>query len=69
MIHAAQHRALQSVDKELTALYWSIGQRIVASQEVHSWGKSVVAQISEELKKGFVDSKGFSVQPLEYANV
>ncbi|SFR49183.1 Predicted nuclease of restriction endonuclease-like (RecB) superfamily, DUF1016 family [Thiomicrospira sp. ALE5] len=64
VIRAAQHRALQSVNKELTALYWTIGQRIVASQEIHGWGKSVVAQISDELQKEFVDSKGFSVQNL-----
>ena len=63
-IREAQYRALQSVNKELTALYWTIGQRIVESQEAHSWGKSIVAQLAEELQKEFVGNAGFSERNL-----
>ena len=63
-IREAQHRALQSVNKELTALYWVIGNRIVKSQETHGWGKAIVAQLAEELQKEFVGAKGFSAQNL-----
>jgi predicted nuclease of restriction endonuclease-like (RecB) superfamily len=63
-IREAQHRALQSVNKELTTLYWAIGQRIVDSQETHGWGKSIVAQLAEELQKEFVGNAGFSERNL-----
>lgn len=63
-IREAQHRALQSVNKELTALYWSIGQKIVESQERHGWGKSIVTELSEELQKEFVGAKGYSERNL-----
>jgi predicted nuclease of restriction endonuclease-like (RecB) superfamily len=63
-IREAQHRALQSVNKELTALYWAIGQRIVQNQEAHGWGKFIVAQLAKELQKEFVGNAGFSERNL-----
>lgn len=63
-IRQAQTRALQTVNKELISLYWTIGERIVQNQEIHGWGKSVVTNLSEELKKEFVDAKGFSERNL-----
>ena len=41
-IRNAQYHALQSVNKELILLYWSIGQSIVVKQEQFGWGKSTV---------------------------
>lgn len=63
-IRQAQTRALQTVNKELISLYWTIGQRIVQNQQAHGWGKSIVKNLSEELQKEFVDARGFSVQNL-----
>lgn len=63
-IRQAQNQALQSVNKVLIQLYWTIGQRIVEKQDQYGWGKSIVSQISEELQNEFVGTKGFSAQNL-----
>lgn len=63
-IRQAQNQALQSVNKVLIQLYWTIGQRIVEKQDQYGWGKSIVSQISEELQKEFVGQNGFSERNL-----
>ncbi len=60
----SQYEALKKVNKELIDLYWNIGKEIVAKQEAYGWGKSVVKNLSDELRKEFVGIKGFSVQNL-----
>jgi predicted nuclease of restriction endonuclease-like (RecB) superfamily len=47
-------------------LYWWFGEQIVAAQEKHGWGKSVVEQLSKDLKQTFNGSFGFSPQNLWY---
>ena len=66
MIKAAQYRALQSVNQQQTALYWSIGQLIVERQQAHGWGKSVVERLAEELQQAFPNTLGYSAQNLWY---
>jgi len=61
-----QYEALKSVNRELIELYWDIGQGIVERQELHGWGKSIVQNLSDELQKEFVGTKGFSTQNLWY---
>jgi predicted nuclease of restriction endonuclease-like (RecB) superfamily len=63
-IRQAQTQALQSVNKQLIMLYWTIGQSIVQKQEQFGWGKSVVKELSDELQREFIGTKGFSVQNL-----
>jgi predicted nuclease of restriction endonuclease-like (RecB) superfamily len=63
-ILSSQYEALKSVNTKLIALYWDIGQEIVAKQEAFGWGKSVVKNLSIELQNEFVGMKGFSVQNL-----
>lgn len=63
-IRQAKHGVLQKINKELIVLYWSIGQRIVESQERYGWGKSVVEQLATELQKEFVGNSGFSERNL-----
>lgn len=63
-ILSSQYEALRAVNKELINLYWEIGKNIVEKQEQFSWGKSIVKNLSEELQKEFVGTKGFSVQNL-----
>ena len=65
-IRKAQYEALKSVNKELIALYWDIGSMIVERQEKYSWGKSVVENLSEDLRNEYPGIKGFSVQNLWY---
>ena len=60
-------RAVQSVNKEAMALYWWLGEHIVRHQEQLNWGKSVVEQLSKDLRGKFPDAKfGFSPQNLWY---
>ena len=63
-ILSSQYEALKSVNKELINLYWDIGKNIVLKQEAFGWGKSVVKNLSDELRKEFVGMRGFSVQNL-----
>jgi predicted nuclease of restriction endonuclease-like (RecB) superfamily len=63
-IHQAQYEAMKQVNKALLSLYWEIGKRILEQQEKHSWGKSVVESLAEDLGKEFPGVKGFSSQNL-----
>ena len=63
-ILSSQYQALKSVNTELINLYWEIGKSIVQKQEQHGWGKSVVKNLSDELRREFVGIKGFSTQNL-----
>jgi len=63
-ILSSQYDALKAVNKELINLYWDIGRNIVLKQEAFGWGKSVVKNLSDELRREFVGVKGFSTQNL-----
>ena len=65
-IRAAQVRAAVSVNRELVLLYWSIGQRILATQEMQGWGTKVVTKLSTDLSTAFPEMKGFSPRNLKY---
>ena len=47
-------------------LYFDIGKQIVQNQEQQGWGKSVVEQMSKDLKDEFGEKSGYSVQNLWY---
>jgi predicted nuclease of restriction endonuclease-like (RecB) superfamily len=55
-----------SANKALIALYWWLGENIVKNQEKHGWGKSIVEQLSKDLKNMFGGKAGFSPQNLWY---
>lgn len=63
-VQHARIAASRSVNRELIALYWSIGKDIVEKQEELGWGKSVVEQLSKDLKKEFPGTEGFSARNL-----
>lgn len=65
-IKEAQYKALQQVNKEQIALYWTIGKTILERQSQYSWGKSVVEMLALELQKEFVGINGFSARNLWY---
>jgi predicted nuclease of restriction endonuclease-like (RecB) superfamily len=65
-IRTAQYVALKAVNKELISLYWDIGKTIVERQADETWGKSVVEQLSEDLRQEFPEQQGFSSQNLWY---
>jgi len=65
-IRAAQIRAALSVNRELIELYWDIGKLITIRQKKEGWGKSIVEELSRDIKKEFPDITGFSTQNLWY---
>ena len=65
-IRCAQYAALKAVNTELVGLYWDLGRLIVERQEQSGWGKSVVEQLSQDLRKESPGVAGFSVQNLWY---
>jgi len=63
-IRTARVRASLAVNRELIALHWDVGKLIVERQHVESWGKSVVARLSQDLRTEFPNLKGYSPQNL-----
>jgi len=59
-IATSRTRAAVSVNRELVALYWDIGQEILARQDVEGWGAKVVDQVARDLRGAFPDMTGFS---------
>ena len=59
-IQSAQIKAAVTVNTQLIALYWDIGQLIVEKQRTSGWGDAVVGQIARDLTREFKSMKGFS---------
>ncbi len=59
-IQSARISAARSVNRELILLYWDIGQGIVEKQKELGWGRSVVEQLSLDLRAEFPGMRGFS---------
>lgn len=65
-IASARIRAYRSLNKELIKLYWEIGKNIVERQEKYGWGKGIVERLSNDLRKEFSGTEGYSSQNLWY---
>ena len=65
-VRSAQYAALKAVNTELVGLYWDIGRMIAERQEKAGWGRSVVENLSADLRREFPGVAGFSVQNLWY---
>jgi predicted nuclease of restriction endonuclease-like (RecB) superfamily len=63
-IRDRQLQAMRSVNRELVALYWDIGQLIHQKQEALGWGKSVVETLARDLQAEFPGRNGFSANNL-----
>lgn len=63
-VRDSQYAALRAVNKELVALYWDIGKRIVDKQNKLGWGKAVVENLAIDLQKEFPGIRGFSADNL-----
>ena len=59
-IRQAQSRTALAINSALIELYWSIGEAIVQQQENAQWGESVLGRLSDDLRRGFPELKGFS---------
>lgn len=63
-IQQSRFRAVRNTNRELIELYWNIGKEIVERQERHGWGKSIIEQLSGDLRKEFPGVTGFSASNL-----
>jgi hypothetical protein len=59
-IVSARIQASRSINQDLLQLYWDIGGIIVARQERHGWGQSIVERLAIDLKEDFKGIEGFS---------
>jgi predicted nuclease of restriction endonuclease-like (RecB) superfamily len=65
-IRSAQIKAAITVNRELIALYWDIGQLIAEKQRASGWGDAVIDQIAGDLTRELEGMKGFSRRNLYY---
>src|ERR1700743_1175820 len=65
-IGAARVSAALAVNQELTLLYWSIGQDILARQGQEGWGARVVDRLADDLRREFPEMTGLSGRNLRY---
>jgi predicted nuclease of restriction endonuclease-like (RecB) superfamily len=63
-IRDRQLQAMRSVNRELVALYWDIGEMIHQKRAALSWGKSVVETLARDLQAEFPGRNGFSANNL-----
>src|SRR3990167_6698992 len=64
-IFSARILAAKAICQEQINLYWWFGERIVTAQEKHGWGRSIVEQLSTDIRKAFNGTRdGFSPRNL-----
>jgi len=63
-IYSTKNKAVLSANRFMIELYFDIGKEIVNRQEKYGWGKSVVEEMSKELKKEFGEKSGYSASNL-----
>ncbi len=59
-INSERFNAFKAINKHHIALNFAIGELIVKNQELHGWGKSVVEQLANDLKRIMNGSTGYS---------
>ena len=63
---STQIKAAIRVNDELLRFYWSMGKDIVEKQAESRWGTAFFETLSEDLRKMFPGTKGFSTTNLRY---
>ena len=63
---STQIKAAIKVNDELLRFYWSMGKDIVEKQAESRWGTAFFETLSEDLRKMFPGTKGFSTTNLRY---
>lgn len=64
MIEHSKLKAVMSVNEEMLALYWKIGNDILEKQRTLGWGAQVIHQLSTDLTRRFPDDRGYSERNL-----
>lgn len=62
IIEHAKNRAIRVANAEMIQMYWDIGKYVSDSVEDGGWGKSVVGDFSDFLRRHYPSAKGFSPQ-------
>lgn len=62
-ILATQQKAVLHVNKSMMELYWRIGMHI---NQHKSWGNKFIENLSNDIRRIFPETKGFSVRNLQY---
>lgn len=65
-IRTAQVKAALAVNRELTLLYWEIGQTILSRQKAEGWGAKVIDRLADDLGTAFPEMKVLSPRNLKY---
>lgn len=63
-IREERTKAIRQLNRSLIQVYWGIGRHIVESQAQHGWGKSIVEQLSNDLRREFPGEAGYSSRNL-----
>lgn len=56
----SQLRAAISVNHELIQFYWEVGKLIIERQQQSKWGDKLFDVLSDDLRRSFPDTEGFS---------
>ncbi|MGL6028577.1 MAG: PDDEXK nuclease domain-containing protein, partial [Legionella sp.] len=62
----AQLRAAITLNQELIQFYWDIGQLIIQRQQKSKWGDKLFDALSNDLRRAFPNTEGFSKTNLKH---
>lgn len=62
IIENAKGRAIRAANAEMIQMYWEIGEYVSVSVKEGGWGKGVVEDFSDFLRRHYPSAKGFSPQ-------
>ena len=62
IIEQSKTRAIKAVNREMIEMYWQIGKYISEKTNNGGWGKSVVKEFADFLKRAYPSASGFSAQ-------
>ncbi len=62
IIERAKSRAIRAVNAEMIDMYWQIGKYISEKTRNDGWGKNIVQDFAEYLKREYPSASGFSAQ-------
>src|SRR5579862_6267844 len=66
-INSTRIKVAKAASKAQFELYWWLGEQIVIAQSKYGWGKSIVEQLANDLRRSFPETtQGFSSRNLWY---
>lgn len=65
-VRHARVQAARTVNTELIALYWQVGELILQRQSAQGWGSKVITRLAGDLRAEFPGMRGFSPRNLTY---